>query len=71
MSVSYGAGSDSLLAYGSLNLGSSGIVRLTISSGGFIIPVIPVHADNNAAIIGAVPVGGMYKTVTGEVRVRV
>ncbi|MNJ28642.1 hypothetical protein D3C77_231860 [compost metagenome] len=71
MSVSYGAGSDSLLADGSLNLGSSGIVRLTISSGGFIIPVIPVHADNNAAIIGAVPVGGMYKTVTGEVRIRV
>ncbi|MNG39747.1 hypothetical protein D3C84_1279920 [compost metagenome] len=71
MSLTYGTGSDGIISDNSLNIGAGGAVKLTVTAAGFIIPTIPVHVDNNAAITGGVPVGGMYKTSAGEVRVRV
>lgn len=50
--------------------GSTDVLELT-TSGGVIIPNLPTYADNAAATAGGLGVNQIYKTATGELRVRV
>lgn len=52
--------------------GSAGAAtkRLAITSKGHIIPELPAYSDDSAAGTGGLPAGAMYKTPTGEVRVK-
>ncbi|EKT4522803.1 hypothetical protein QEM13_002046 [Pseudomonas putida] len=71
LTLNSAAGSDSIVADGSLNLAASGVVKVTITSGGYVTLVLPVYATNAAAVTGGVPLNGVYQTATGELRIRV
>lgn len=50
----------------------SGAVRFDIFSDGRIAAYnLPVYADNAAAVAGALPASHLYRTATGEVRIRI
>lgn len=51
---------------------TAGVERLRISSAGVPrLSALPTYADNAAAVAGGLAVGDLYKTATGELRVRV
>lgn len=54
-----------------LSINNDGAEVASISVEGWFSPNLPTYADNAAAATGSHPVGALYKTATGEVRVRV
>lgn len=58
------------LAASLLRFTVGGSLILTINSTGAII-ALPTYADNAAAVSGGLASGALYKTATGEVRIRV
>lgn len=68
MAFSYGSGSDSILADGTLGLYAGGVQRLELTSGHTRILGLSTFADNAAA--AALPVGAIYRTSAGALMVR-
>jgi hypothetical protein len=55
---------------GLLEFTIAGTAKLGVGAGG-VMASLPVYADNAAAVAGSLPLEWLYRTTTGEVRIRV
>ena len=58
--------------FGAFPLGfyTNGVQRIQVTAAGAVIARLPTHADEAAAVTAGLATGTLYRTATGEVRIK-